>query len=68
VYEQGTLFLSQGPQTGKTPSHWYMCHEFLQMPRAGMRTYFDFAAPTRLTGYKSNTSAFGHVQNRLRNL
>jgi hypothetical protein len=32
-----------------------------------MKTYLNFAAPTRLAGYKSNTSAFGHVQNRLRN-
>jgi hypothetical protein len=42
-------------------------HEFLQMPRAEMRTYFDFAAPVRLTGYQSEIFAFGHFQDRLRN-
>jgi hypothetical protein len=67
VYEQGTVLLSQGPQIGKTPSHWYTCHEFVQMPRAKMRTYSDFAAPARLTGYQSKIFAFGHFQNRLKN-
>jgi hypothetical protein len=32
-----------------------------------MRNYLNLATPTRLTGYRSNTSAFGHVQDRLKN-
>jgi hypothetical protein len=67
VYERGIVFLSQGPQIDKITSHCYTCHEFLQTPRAGMRTNFDFAAPARLTGYQSKILAFGHFQNRLRN-